>query len=113
MPLERFIPTVAIIGVAMLLVLVGIMLAWRQRSKGPDTHEAVTSDKPAPDWVKGLAGSAGKTLARTGSPNLPADAVVVMHDAVSGEWVVNINGMQYSALKDIHDDRAAGKVLEA
>jgi hypothetical protein len=113
MPLERFILIVAIIGIALLLVLIGVVLAWRQRSKGPAVHEAVTDDKPAPEWVKNVAASAGKTLTRTSGPNLPADAVVVSRDAASGEWVVEINGMPYKALKDIHDDRAAGKVLEA
>jgi hypothetical protein len=113
MPVERFIPTVVIIGIALLLVMIGVVLALRQRSKGPAPHEAVTDDKPAPDWVKNIAGSAGKTLTRTGGPNLPADAVVVARDAISGDWAVSINGMQYAALKDIHDDRAAGKVLEA
>jgi hypothetical protein len=113
MPVERFIPIVSIIGIALLLVLIGVVLALRQRSKGPAPHEAVTDDRPAPDWVKNIAGSAGKTLTRTGGPNLPADAVVVSRDSASGEWGVSINGMQYTALKDIHDDRAASKVLEA
>jgi hypothetical protein len=113
MPVERFIPTVAIIGIALLLLMIGAALALRQRSKGPAAHEAVTDDKPAPEWIKSVASSAGKTLTRTAGPNLPADAVVVGRDAVSGEWVVSINGMQYNALKDIHDDRAASKVLEA
>jgi hypothetical protein len=113
MPVERFIPAVAIIGIALLLLLIGVVLAMRQRSKGPAAHEAVSDDKPAPDWMKNVAGSAGKTLTRTSGSNLPADAVVIMRDAVSGEWVVTINGMPYSALKEIHDDRAAGKVLEA
>jgi hypothetical protein len=112
MPLERFIPMVVIIGIALLLVMIGVLLALRQRSKGPAVHEAVTDDKPAPEWVKNIASTAGKTLTRTG-PNLPADAVVVSRDAASGEWVVEINGMPYKALKDIHDDRAASKVLEA
>jgi hypothetical protein len=48
MPVERFIPVVSIIGIALLLVLIGVVLAWRQRSKGPAAHEAVTDDKPAP-----------------------------------------------------------------
>jgi hypothetical protein len=90
-----------------------VVLALRQRSKSPKAHQAVASDKPAPEWVKGLAGSAGKALTRTSSANLPADAIVVLRDPASGEWRVEVNGMQYSSLKDIHDDRAAGKVLEA
>src|SRR5512136_1084736 len=113
MPVDRFIPIIIVIGIAMLLVLIGVVLAMRQRSKGPAAHEAVTGDKPAPDWVKGLAGTAGKALTRTSAANIPADAILVLHDPASSEWLVEVNGMQYRSLKDIHDDRAAGKVLEA
>ncbi|HSD85015.1 MAG TPA: hypothetical protein VLG46_14200 [Anaerolineae bacterium] len=113
MTVERFIPIVAIIGVAMLLVLVGIVLAMRQRTKTPQAHEAVTDDKPAPEWVKGLAGTAGKALTRTTTASVPPDAILVRRDPASGEWLVEVNGMQYFNLSDIHDDRAANKVLEA
>jgi hypothetical protein len=113
MPFERFILVAVIIGLALLLALVGVVLAWYQRKKTPAAHAAVPDDKPASSWVKNLAGSTGKTLTRTGDPNLPADAVVLLRDAVSGEWMVELNGMQYTALKDVHDDRAASKVLEA
>jgi len=113
MPFDRFILVVVIIGLGLLLALVGVLLAWYQRKKTPEAHAAVADDKPTSSWVKSLAGSTGKTLTRAGDPNLPADAVVLMRDAVSGEWTVELNGMQYAALKDIHDDRAASKVLEA
>jgi hypothetical protein len=36
-----------------------------------------------------------------------------MRDPVSGGWIVELNGMRYTNLKDVHDDRAASKVLEA
>jgi hypothetical protein len=113
MPFDRFILVVIIIGIALLLALVGMLLAWRQRKKTPAAHVAVTDDKPAPNWVRSLAGSTGKTLTRTGDPNMRADAVVLMRNAATGKWTVELNGMQYTALKDIHDDRAASKVLEA
>ena len=113
MPLERFIPIVIILGVAILLVLIGVVLALRQRPKGPEGHETVTGDKPAPEWVKGMTGTTGKALTRTPSANLPAEAILVLRDPVSSEWVVEVNGMRYAHLKDIHDDRAASKVLEA
>ncbi len=113
MAFERFIPTVVIITVALLLVLIGVALMLRQRSKKPAAHQAVTEEKPAPEWVKGLASSTGRTLTRTPSTNLPVDAVVVMRDAASNDWVVEINGMRYISLKEVHDDRAASKVLAA
>jgi hypothetical protein len=113
MPVERFIPIVVVLGIAIVLVLVGVVLALRQRSKGPAAHEAVASDKPAPEWVKGVAGTAGKALTRTSTANIPAEAILVLRDPTSNEWVVEVNGMRYNNLKDIHDDRAAGKVLDA
>jgi hypothetical protein len=113
MTFERFIPLVTIIGLGLLLALIGVALAWRQRSKTPAAHEAVSSDKSSPDWVKNIAGSTGKTLTRTGGAVLPADAVVVMRDATSSGWAVEINGMRFEALKDMHDDRTASKVLAA
>jgi hypothetical protein len=113
MPVERFIPIVIILGVAIVLVLIGVVLALRQRTKNPKAHETVTSDKPAPEWVKGIAGTAGKALTRTSTANVPAEAILVLRDPVSSEWVVEVNGMRYANLKDIHDDRAASKILEA
>jgi len=113
MTVERFVPIVAIIGIALLLVLIGVILALRQRTKTPAAHEAVVSDKPAPEWVKGIAGTTGKALTRTSATNFPADAILVLRDPVSSEWLVEVNGMRYNNLKDIHDDRAASKVLDA
>jgi hypothetical protein len=113
MTVERFIPLVAVIGIALLLVLIGVALALRQRTKSPRPHESVANDKPAPEWVKGIAGTTGKALTRTPATGLPADAIFVLRDPATNEWVVEVNGMRYSNLKDIHDDRAASKVLEA
>ena len=113
MPVERFIPVVIVLGIAILLVMVGVFLALRQRTKSPKAHEAVASDKPAPEWVKGITGTAGKALTRTSAANIPADAILVLRDPESGEWLLEVNGMRYANLKDIHDDRAANKVLEA
>ena len=113
MPVERFIPVVIVLGIAVLLVLVGVVLALRQRTQSPKAHEAVAGDKPAPEWVKSITGTAGKALTRTSAANIPADAILVLRDPQSSEWLVEVNGMRYANLKDIHDDRAAGKVLEA
>ncbi len=107
MPVERFIPFVIILGVAVLLVLIGVMLGLRQRTKGAAANETNTSDKLAPEQMK------GKALTRSPSTNLPADAILVLRDPISSEWVVEVNGIRYANLKDIHDDRAASKVLDA
>ena len=115
MPLERFIPIVAVIGIALflLLIVVIIVILLRQRTPQSKAHKAAPEDKPAPEWVKNIAGTTGKTLTRTGSAALPANALLVMRDSASGDWLVELNGMQYRHLNEIHDDRAAGKVLEA
>ncbi len=113
MTIERFIPIVVVLGIAILLMLIGVILSLRQRTKSHQAHEAVADDKAAPEWVKGLAGTAGKALTRTPVANIPAAAILVLRDPDSSEWMVEVNGMRYASLKDIHDDRAAGKVLEA
>jgi hypothetical protein len=113
MTVERFIPIVIVIGVALLLVLLGVVLALRQQRKASQPHASATADKSAPDWMKSMAGSTGKALTRGASVNIPTEAILVMRDPTSSEWVVEVNGMRYNALKDIHDDKAASKVLEA
>jgi hypothetical protein len=113
MTLDRFIPLVAVLSIALLLMMIGILLALRQRTKTPAPHEPVADDKPAPEWVKGLAGAAGKTVTRTSAVGIPPDAILVLRDPATTDWVVEVNGMRYPSLKDIHDDRAASKVLEA
>ncbi len=112
--MEQFVLVGGIILVALVLLMAGIVAALRARNPNPATNQAVSSDKPAPVWLKGLAGTAGKTIAGApGATGVPADALVVMRDPVSGGWIVEINGMRYTNLKDVHDDRAASKVLEA
>ncbi len=114
MPLESLILIVIIVVVAILLVMIGVILALRQRTpKTPVSDETAAGEKPAPEWMKGLAGTAGKTVTRTPTASLPADAILVLRDPGSSEWAVEVNGMRYFNLKDIHDDRAASKVLEA
>ncbi len=111
---EQFLLVGGIILLALILLGIGVIGALRSRNPDPAVHKAVTSDKPAPEWLKGLADTASKTITRApGSANLPADALVVMRDAASGGWMIEINSVRYTNLKDIHDDRTASKVLEA
>jgi hypothetical protein len=102
-----------IIVLAFVLLGVGIYGSLRSRNSEPAAPANTTADKPASDWVKNLADTAGRTVTRTAAPALPPDAIVVWRDTASGEWLVAIHGMPYRSLKDIHDDRAAGKILEA
>jgi hypothetical protein len=114
MPVEDFMPLIIVVMIlAVALVGVGVFLALRPRTAESKSHEPVNDDKAAPDWVKSVAGTAGKTLTRAAAPSVPADAILVLRDPASSDWVVEVNGMRYSKLSDIHDDRAASKVLEA
>lgn len=112
--LPQFLLVGGIILVALVLLAAGIIAALRARNPSATPHQAVNSDKPAPEWLKGLADTAGKTVMRApGISGASAEAVVIMRDPAAGQWVVEINGMRYTTLKEMHDDRAASKVLEA
>lgn len=111
LPFESFILVAAILLIAVMLVGVGIVIALRNTGKNKD--KSPVDGTPAPEWVKSVAGAAGKSLTRTESIAAPPDAILVLRDAASGKWQVEVNGMRYDQLRDIHDDKAAAKVLEA
>jgi hypothetical protein len=110
---DRFFIIAGIIGLALVLLTVGLIAAVRSR-RTPTIDKSPIDGTPAPAWVKNIAGAAGKTLTGT-SPavNAPGDAIVVLRDAVLNQWVVEVNGLRYQNLKDIHDDKAASKVMAA
>jgi hypothetical protein len=110
---DRFFIVAGIVSLALLLMMIGIIATLRARVK-TSRGESPIDSTPAPSWVKNLAGVAGKTLTGAASAvNTPADAIVVLRDPVSNDWVIEVNGMRYQNLKDIHDDKAATKVLAA
>ena len=111
---DQFFIVGGIIVLALILLAIGVVSALRSRTPNPAAHKPVASDQSAPEWLKGLADTAGKTIARApGAAALPTDALLIMRDPAAGNWLVEINSMRYASLKDIHDDRAASKVLEA
>jgi hypothetical protein len=111
-PADRFFVIAGIVGLALLLLAVGLIATLRGRSK--PTLESPIDSTPAPSWVKNIAGAAGKTLTGTApAVNASAEAIAVLRDPLANEWVVEVNGMRYRNLKDIHDDKAASKVLAA
>ena len=110
---DRFFIIAGIIGLALLLLAVGLIAAARSR-RAPTIDKSPIDGTPAPAWVKNIAGAAGKTLTGTAPiVSTPGDVIVVLRDAVSNQWVVEVNGMRYQNLKDIHDDKAASKVMAA
>lgn len=114
MPIDQFLIVIAVFGAALVLIAVGMIIRMRNRSAAGNSHAAAISSKPAPEWIKNLAGAAGKTL--TGETPLSTtqlDGIIVTRDPASSEWDVEVNGTRYRNLKDIHDDLTARKVLEA
>jgi hypothetical protein len=104
-PVDRFLLFSGILVVALVLLTIGIIVTLRSRSSKRSTLNSPVEPKPAP---------AGKAVTRSEGPTrVPANAIVVLRDPASNEWLVEVNGMRYNALKDIHDDQAASKVLEA
>ncbi len=114
MDFNRFVIFAGILLVALVVTLVGLFVALRGRSARSKTQSPI-DDKPAPDWVKNLAGATGKTLTRTESliARAPDEALVVARDPVTGEWAIEFGGGRYTRLSDIHDDKLASKMLEA
>jgi hypothetical protein len=114
MPFDKFMILIVLFAIALMLVGVGVLIRWRNHVRAEKALESSPDSKSAPGWVKTLAGAAGKTL--TGDAPLTTtqlDAIFVTRDPVSNEWVVDVNGTRYRNLKDIHDDQAARKVLDA
>lgn len=109
---DRFFIIAGIVGLALLLLVVGLIAALRSRNK-QTLEDSPVDSTPAPSWMKNIAGAAGKTLTGTAPVAAPPDAIVVLREAASNDWVVEINGLRYQSLKDIHDDKAAGKVMAA
>ncbi|HZY45958.1 MAG TPA: hypothetical protein VFF70_14565 [Anaerolineae bacterium] len=48
MPFNQFLILVAVFGVALLLIIVGLIVTTHNRSAAKASHDAVTSSKPAP-----------------------------------------------------------------
>jgi hypothetical protein len=99
----------AIIFIAVIMMLAGIFIAQRNRKlKEP------AKPKSAPTMTQNIVGTIGKTLTRENvTTTTQSDAIVVLRDPISNEWQVEVNGNRYNNLRDIHDDLAARKVLEA
>lgn len=87
----------------------GVMARPGEEGGQPQTGDlsAVSADRPAPsriDLMNRLSDWQRK---------LPPDVILLNRDAVSGEWIVEIEGQRYRRLSDIHDDKAATKILSA
>jgi hypothetical protein len=116
----QFLLLSVILLVGSLLVVGGAFIGLRSRrkSKGADSDPfaSTTADAPppAPD-IEAVSSKREPMLARLPEwqRKLPPDVLLVSRDAASGDWVVEIEGQRYRRLSDVHDDKAATKILAA
>ncbi len=87
-----------------LLVVGGVLIGIRSRRQSDSGADALFAPAPkreSPAWLNEL------------QRKLPPDVIVLSRDAATGEWLVELEGQRYRRLGDIHDDRAATKILGA
>ena len=100
-----------------LLVAGGALIGLRSRRQAADKPaDPVTPPAEALDAAP-VVEAATKREAPTWLNNwqrkLPPDVIVLSRDAATGEWLVELEGQRYRRLADVHDDRAASKILGA
>ncbi len=102
----------------MLLVVGGAWIGLRARRQGAGD---VNPLKPASDDRLRPASAEALGPLRRESPawlselqrKLPPDAVLISRDSATGEWVVELEGQRYRRLNEVHDDKAAAKIVSA
>ena len=105
-----------ILLVALLLLLGGAIVTLRSRRRGEASHEdRVAQERASAPSAEPAAAPRSDLANRLGDwqRKLPPDAVLLSRDAPTGEWIVELEGQRYRRLSDIHDDRAAAKILSA
>lgn len=111
---NQFLLVGGILLVGALLVAGGGLLglrAGRQQNKPADPAQSpdptatpadpATPKRELPSWLSDW------------QRRLPPDAFLISRDPASGEWLVEMEGQRYRRLSDIHDNRAATKILSA
>ncbi|HEY4691027.1 MAG TPA: hypothetical protein VIK33_17080 [Anaerolineae bacterium] len=118
MDATQFLILAGAILIGAVLILGGVVLALRSRRSSVPRE----NDPFAPPQVETPfpAAPAEPTPARAAPSRmngwqrkLPPDVVALTRDAATGEWLVEIEGQRYNRLSDIHDDKAATKILSA
>jgi hypothetical protein len=113
-----FVLLAGILLIGALLLAGGALSVLRSRPKGgvnganppPSSDPALPSASPVetappkrepPAWRSEL------------QRRLPPDVIVLSLDRASGGWLVEVEGQRYRRLSEIHDDRAATKIMSA
>ncbi|HKZ85615.1 MAG TPA: hypothetical protein VJ793_18410 [Anaerolineae bacterium] len=105
---EQLILIVGALLIGALLVLGGILAGLRGRRRSKSDHGRL------PAAASGQAPKREPPYRMNEWPRkLPPDVVLLARDAATGEWVVEIEGQRYRRLGDVHDDKAAAKIVSA
>ena len=115
---EQFLLVGGVLLVGALLVAGGGLLGLRVRRRADPSAAA------SPEAVTGAPASTPATEASQTRRDLPAwmsdwqrklppDAFLISRDATTGDWVVEMEGQRYRRLSEIHDNKAAAKILGA
>ena len=91
-----------------LLVVGGVLIGIRSRRQGASGSGAPVAPAPGREPRIGMRGWLSELQRK-----LPPDVILLSRDASTGEWLVELEGQRYRRLADIHDDRAATKILSA
>ncbi len=103
--------------VGALLVAGGVLIGLRSRRQATDKPaDPFTPPTEAPDAapvVEAAAKREAPTWLSSWQRKLPPDVILLSRDAATGEWLVELEGQRYRRLAEVHDDRAASKILGA
>ena len=114
---EQFLLLGAILLAGALLVVGGAFLGLRARrqSDNADPLKPASAETPFPATANELSRSKREppTWLSDWQRKLPPDTILVSRDPSTREWSVEVEGQRYRRLGDVHDDKAAKKILSA
>lgn len=102
--------------VGALLVAGGALIGLRSRRQAADKPADPLPPAEAPDAAPAVEASPKReapTWLSSWQRKLPPDVILLSRDAATGAWVVELEGQRYRRLAEVHDDRAASKILGA
>jgi hypothetical protein len=98
------------------LVAGGALIGLRSRRQAADKPADPLPPAEAPDAAPAVEASPKReapTWLSSWQRKLPPDVILLSRDAATGAWVVELEGQRYRRLAEVHDDRAASKILGA
>ena len=88
---------------------------WLERLKGNSASpsSAGTETEASAAHATAPAGESSSSLGLDLRRKLPPDTIVLTREPGTGDWLIEVDGQRYRRLSDIHDDKAASKILGA